>query len=85
MKLVTTRNVSTLAQELVESMQTVKSEIIIQSVLACKDILEIRSSDVRWKSSNNLLHQILVNHLLVVRILNVELMESKLLVPVFHQ
>jgi hypothetical protein len=85
MKLVTIRNVSTLALELVESMQTVKSETTIQSVLACKDILEIHSSDVRWKSSNNLLHQILVNHLLVVRILNVELSESKHLVHVFHQ
>jgi hypothetical protein len=83
MKLATIRNVLTLAQELVESMQTVKSEATIRSVLACKDILEIRSSDVRWKSFNNLLHQILVNHLLVVRILNVELLENKRRVLVF--
>lgn len=83
MKHATTKNVLIHVRELVESMQIVKLETTILFVPAHQDTLVILSSDVKLKLFNILQHQILVNHLLVDQMLNVESMEIRPLVHVF--
>lgn len=82
-RLAITKSVLTLVLELVVLMQNVKSETIVQSALVHRAIQAILLLDVRWRLFNILHLQILVSHLLVGQMLNVESLENKPLVHVF--
>jgi hypothetical protein len=84
-KLATTKNVLTLALEPVVLMQNAKSETTVQSVLVHQAIQAILLLDVKLRLFSIPHLQILVNHLLVGQMLNVESLENKLLVHVFLQ
>lgn len=85
MKLATTKNVLIHVLVHAVSMQNVKLEIIVQSVLAHKAIQVIHSLDVKLKLFSTLHLLILVNHLHVDQMHNAKLLVVKLHVHVFPQ
>lgn len=76
-RLATIRNASTLAQELAELMQNVKSEITIQSAVVLHATQATRSLDVKLKLFNSLRRLTLVNLHPVDLTLNVVLLVIK--------